>query len=100
MSVTKTDQVLTMLREGGPFGVLHSQFVAAGITRFSARMKELRDAGHVIETKCVDRRSGAWKSTLKHDAAKNLNPSPDVEPRPIFQSEMFPDRALNLEDVA
>lgn len=99
MGVSQMDTVLTLLRDAGRFGVTNDQFLSARITRHSARVAELREQGHTIQTKCVDRSRGIWKTTLIHDAASNLNPAPEPE-RTVFTNEMFPDRTLNLEDVA
>ena len=45
---SQTDKVLAMLRDA-KMGVCATDFNRAYIPRFGARLKELRDAGHLIE---------------------------------------------------
>lgn len=47
--MTQRERVLTMLKQAGREGVTNGQFVDAQILRYSARIMELRNAGHVIE---------------------------------------------------
>jgi hypothetical protein len=97
MKPTKRDIVLQMLRDAGPAGVNHDQFLRAGIARHSARVDELRSRGHVIDVVCIDRRSGSWKSTLRHDATRNLKPKPEPQ---VYPTNLFDPKPLKLEDVA
>lgn len=59
------DKVLAMLRAGA---VTSDQFIDANVLRYSARIKELRDAGCVISS---DRRVGrsTWIFTLVSEPA-------------------------------
>ena len=47
--MSQRERVYTMLEQAGREGVTNGQFVDAQILRYSARIKELRDAGHRIE---------------------------------------------------
>ncbi len=47
---TQADRVLQMLRES-ELGVCGTEFTNAYVPRYSARLKELRDAGHRIENR-------------------------------------------------
>ena len=52
-----------MLRGAGKSGVTTSQFLSARLPRFSARVKELREAGFEIATERV--REGEWRYRLE-----------------------------------
>jgi hypothetical protein len=51
--MTQREQVLHMLERAGERGVTTADFLQAYMPRFSARIKELRDAGHRIDTERV-----------------------------------------------
>jgi hypothetical protein len=53
--VSQREQVYTMLKQAGSEGVTNGQFVNVSILRYSARIKELRDAGHRIEGRQITR---------------------------------------------
>jgi len=56
------DQVLDMLRSGPVHG---AEFVAAGILRYSARIGELREAGHrIVSQHCS---GGDWMFYLQEN---------------------------------
>lgn len=48
--MTKREQVLSMLKAAGDRGVTNRELNEAGIYRYSARIKELRDEGVDVET--------------------------------------------------
>lgn len=48
--MTKKEQVLSMLRAAGDRGVTNRELNEAGIYRYSARIKELRDEGTEVDT--------------------------------------------------
>jgi hypothetical protein len=60
--VSQREKVLTMLEQAGTDGVTNGQFVNVSILRYSARIKELRDAGHRIEKHRVT--DGTFRYTL------------------------------------
>lgn len=63
-----TRRVLASLREGGERGRTTAELCQpdVGGVRFSARIQELRDAGHVI-SKCQVRQ-GSWRYWLRDEA--------------------------------
>jgi hypothetical protein len=60
--MTKKEQVLSMLEAAGPEGVTNRQFTEAGIYRYSARIKEIRDEGTDVDT--IRIRGGYFKFRL------------------------------------
>ena len=60
--MTQRERVYTMLEQAGREGVTNGQFVDAHILRDSARIKELRDAGHRIEKHRIT--DGTFRYTL------------------------------------
>lgn len=62
MGLTQRERVLSMLREAGDDGVPTASFLREMIPRFSARIEELREAGHTIQSERVS--SGSWRYTL------------------------------------
>ena len=48
--MTKKEQVLSMLKAAGDRGVTNRELNEAGIYRYSARIKELRDEGTEVDT--------------------------------------------------
>lgn len=48
--MTKKERVLSMLESAGDRGVTNREFNEAGIYRYSARIKELRDEGKIVDT--------------------------------------------------
>jgi hypothetical protein len=66
--MTRRDLALHLLREAGSRGITTAEFLRAGVgSRYSARIMELRQAGHVIEAERI--REGSWRYVLTHDAA-------------------------------
>lgn len=63
---TQAQRVLNKLKEVGEEGVWHYEFVnmKPPILRYSARIKELRDLGHQIQTKIA--KTGYYKYFLKN----------------------------------
>jgi len=58
--MTQRERVLHMLEQAGERGVTTADFLQAYTPRFSARIKELRDAGHVIETERISSSSSRY----------------------------------------
>jgi len=56
--MTQRDKVLNMLRDAGSDGVSSNDFFRACLPRFSARVHELRNAGHTITKEPVE--DGHW----------------------------------------
>lgn len=63
---TQRDRVLGMLRGAGAAGVTTAEFLTAYVPRFSARIEELRKAGHVIGRTRIS--NGSWRYILARDA--------------------------------
>jgi hypothetical protein len=59
--MSQRERVYTMLKQAGERGVTTADFLQAYTPRFSARIKELRDAGHVIETERISSSSSRYK---------------------------------------
>jgi hypothetical protein len=70
--MTKREVVLSMLTNATG-GVTGREFVDAGVFRYSARIKELRDKGHMIESKRLGQ--GHYEFRLVG------NPSDEAAPR-------------------
>lgn len=51
-----------MLKKAGEDGVTNTDFVDAGVYRYSARIKELRDEG--VDVESIQIRGGFWKFRL------------------------------------
>ena len=68
MGLTQRERVLSMLTEAGDEGVPTASFLREMIPRFSARIEELREAGHTIRSERVS--SGSWRYTLVGDEAE------------------------------
>ena len=62
--MTKKEQVLSMLEAAGDRGVTNRELNDAGIYRYSARIKELRDEGKTIDT--VRIKGGYFRFRLAH----------------------------------
>lgn len=72
--VNQRTRVLTMLQTAGERGVTSSEFYAAHLPRFGARLLELRERGYVIETARLS--DSVWRYTLLHEPAVVSAPSP------------------------
>ena len=59
--MTQRDRVLQMLQEAGERGVTTADFLQAYISRFSARINELRNLGYEIDTERLSRSSCLFK---------------------------------------
>lgn len=59
--MSQRDQILSMLENAGETGVTGSEFYAACLPRFAARIKELRDAGYRIVTERIDANHFSYK---------------------------------------
>src|SRR5438105_98255 len=71
--MTRRDLTLHLLREASASGVTTADFLRAGVgSRYGARLRELREAGHTITAK--RERDGSWRYTL--------NPERDIAPAP------------------
>lgn len=60
--MTRTDEVLALLKRGGKAGVTTSEMLAHTSHRYSAYILRLRKAGYVISS--TKERPGAWRYTL------------------------------------
>lgn len=67
--MTQRKRVLNMLEEAGERGVTSNAFFAACLPRFSARIHELRNAGHTIVKEPVE--DGHWLYRLVKVSATN-----------------------------
>jgi hypothetical protein len=72
--MTQRQTVLSMLKRAHKDGVTNGAFAEAGILRYSARIEELRKAGHFIVKQRVSGR--CWKYTLLERSV----------PRPEYQA--------------
>lgn len=84
---TKKQLVLNMLRSAGKGGVDNRELNHAGVWRYSARIKELRDEGHNIKTQRLDH--GHFRFILTepsrssgHDSANQAEGKSPQEPEP------------------
>lgn len=67
--MTHKELALHLLREAGDRGVTTAEMLQAGVgSRYSARLLELRQEGHLIESERI--REGSWLYTLTHDAER------------------------------
>lgn len=98
--------VLTMLEEAAGNGVSSNQFYAAHLPRFSARIHELRNAGHVITKEPVEQ--GHFLYRLVKVSATTTQTDPSLCVRAVHggadlgQSPSTPERQRNRQvaDVA
>lgn len=74
MSRTQKQTVLAMLEAAGDRGVTSAEFYAAYLPRFSARLLELREEGHVVSSERL--RDSAWRYTLLNSPAVSPAPTP------------------------
>ena len=77
--MTKKEQVLSMLEAAGERGVTNRQFTEAGIYRYSARIKELRDEGTNVDT--IRIRGGYFKFRLASPPCGPVEGATDAHPR-------------------
>lgn len=87
--MNQREMTIAKLKQAGKFGVSHDDFALAGIRRYSARIDELRKRGYVIETTCIDRAKGYWKSTLVSEPASDT-PEPEEIPDSLFAAVRKP----------
>lgn len=100
------ETVLTMLEEAAGNGVSSNQFYAAHLPRFSARIHELRNAGHVITKEPVEQ--GHFLYRLVKVSATTTQTDPSLCVRAVHggadlgQSPSTPERQRNRQvaDVA
>lgn len=78
--MTKRETVLAMLTNA-THGVTGREFVDAGVFRYSARIKELRDKGYVIESKRLSQGNFQFRLVGQLDEAA-ATPSSEVPPQP------------------
>jgi hypothetical protein len=69
--MTQRETVLTMLEQAGREGVSNGQFAEAGILRYSARIMELRKAGHLIEKHQVSAGTFRYELRRVHQACRD-----------------------------
>jgi hypothetical protein len=84
--MTRRDLALSLLQDAGPRGVTTSEFMNAGVgSRYSARVRELRQAGWSITSERI--REGSWRYTLE----------PPLEPLsgPRWWKESHPERDMD-----
>jgi hypothetical protein len=93
--MTKREQVLSMLENSD--AVTGREFVDAGVFRYSARIKELRDRGYVIESNRIsqghyefrligrsDEGTGSWVAPSKaEDTAGRESDTLPADPLPL-----------------
>jgi len=86
--MTQTQRVLKALEDAGPAGITQKDFLlpdiidgGAPITRVGARIKELREDGHVIESAGV-RQKFAVYVLVRTRPAENLTPEWNWPERP------------------
>lgn len=70
--MSQRERVLEMLEAAGPEGVTTAEFIQAFVSRFSARVEELRKAGHSISTQRISK--GSFRYTL--ESSEPAPPSP------------------------
>jgi hypothetical protein len=71
-------RVLTMLQTADNRGVTSSEFYAAHLPRFGARLLELRERGYVIETQRES--DSVWRYTLLNEPAVSSASAPTTGP--------------------
>ena len=104
--MTQRETVLAMLEEAGERGVSSNAFYAAHLPRFSARLHELRNAGHMITTEPVEH--GHFLYRLVKVSATTTQTDPSLCVRAVHggadlgQSPSTPERQRNRQvaDVA
>jgi hypothetical protein len=75
--MTKREQVLSMLENSD--AVTGREFVDAGVFRYSARIKELRDRGYVIESKRISQGHFEFRLIGQSDEGTGMATSPKAE---------------------
>lgn len=81
VGTTRRDLALRLLRDAGSKGVTTGQLLTAGVgSRYSARLRELRERGYVISSECV--RPGQWRYTLLREPPRAAAPASPPAPRP------------------
>ena len=97
------ETVLTMLEEAAGNGVSSNQFYAAHLPRFSARIHELRNAGHVITKEPVEQGHFLYRLVKVSAAPTSVDrESLDDRGADLGQSPSTPERQRNRQvaDVA
>lgn len=99
--MTKKEQVLSMLKAAGDRGVTNRELNEAGIYRYSARIKELRDEGVEVDT--IRIKGGYFKFRLAHipfgpagGAERADTPRPRADDLPESVSSPSGDRSPTL----
>jgi hypothetical protein len=97
--MSKRELVHRLLREAAPRGVTTAEFIEAGCgSRFGARVQELRDAGHLVDSKRL--RSGSYLYTLRLPSAVPAEVGA-VEPPQLFEAAApAPANALSWGEAA
>jgi hypothetical protein len=73
--VTRRDLALSLLRDAGARGVTTHELLDSGVgSRYSARIRELRQEGHQITSERI--REGSWRYTLESDVGREAEPVP------------------------
>ena len=104
--MTQRERVLNMLRDAGSDGVSSNDFFRACLPRFSARIHELRNAGHTITKEPVEQ--GHFLYRLVKVSATTTQTDPSLCVRAVHggadlgQSPSTPERQRNRQvaDVA
>lgn len=68
--ISQTSTILKMLKDAGEFGVNNYDFINRRITRFSARILELRADGHDILTERVKLPTGRYTNVYRYTLLK------------------------------
>jgi 3D (Asp-Asp-Asp) domain-containing protein len=92
--MTQTQRVLKALEDAGPTGITQGDFLlpniiddGAPITRVGARIKELRDDGHLIESQGVRHKFSVYV-LVRPKSAANLTPDWNWPERPAEQQQL------------
>jgi hypothetical protein len=93
--MTKRELVLSMLENSD--AVTGREFVDAGVFRYSARIKELRDRGHVIESKRISQGHFEFRLIGQSDDRAGMATSPKVEDTAGGDTDTLPADPLPLE---
>lgn len=84
--MTQHQKILSILIQRGPEGVLNYEFPQMFILNYKARLDELREKGHPIET--IHVKDNVWKYVYKPQGSIRVSrPAPKREPRPVLQAE-------------
>lgn len=104
--MSQRERVLEILEDAGDRGVTSNQFFAAHLPRFSARVHELRNAGHVITKEPVEQGHFLYRLVKVSVTTTQTDPSLCVRAvhggADLGQSPSTPERQRNRQvaDVA